>query len=57
MTRPRVGEFEVANGDRADPKSLSTQLPALSAGQYLVRWSTMTRDGHKVMGEYRFKVK
>ena len=43
--------------DKADAKTVSTQLPVLRAGQYLVRWSTMTRDSHKVKGEYRFKVK
>ncbi|WP_426175299.1 copper homeostasis periplasmic binding protein CopC [Massilia sp. TWR1-2-2] len=43
--------------DKADIKTMSAQLPALRAGQYLVRWSTMSRDGHKVKGEYRFNVK
>ena len=43
--------------DKADGKTVSTQLPVLRAGQYLVRWSTMTRDSHKVKGEFRFKVK
>ena len=43
--------------DKADSKTVSAQLPVLRAGQYLVRWSTMTRDSHKVKGEYRFKVK
>ena len=43
--------------DKSDPPSMPTQLPMLKSGQYLVRWSTMTRDGHKAKGEYRFKVK
>ncbi|MFC0132966.1 copper resistance protein CopC [Massilia eurypsychrophila] len=43
--------------DKADAKTVSAQLPVLRAGQYLVRWSTMTRDSHKVKGEYRFNVK
>lgn len=43
--------------DKADGKTVSAQLPVLGSGQYLVRWSTMTRDSHKVRGEYRFKVK
>ena len=43
--------------DKKDSKSMSAQLPMLKAGQYLVRWSTMTHDGHKAKGEYRFKVK
>ncbi len=43
--------------DKADARTVSAQLPVLGAGQYLVRWSTMTRDSHKVKGEYRFTVK
>lgn len=43
--------------DKVDAKTMSAPLPELRAGQYLVRWTTMTRDGHKVKGEYRFKVK
>ncbi len=43
--------------EKADAKTVSAQLPVLRAGEYLVRWSTMTRDSHKVKGEYRFKVK
>ena len=43
--------------DQANAKILSTQLPVLRTGQYLVRWSTMSRDGHKVKGEYRFSVR
>lgn len=42
---------------KADAKTMSAQLPVLGAGQYQVRWTIMTRDGHKVKGEYRFKVK
>ncbi len=43
--------------DSADTRVVSVQLPVLGAGAYLVRWSTMTRDSHKVKGEYRFKVR
>lgn len=43
--------------DKADTRTLSVKLPVLGAGQYLVRWSTMSRDSHKMKGEYRFKVK
>ncbi|WP_426212104.1 copper resistance CopC family protein [Massilia sp. TWP1-3-3] len=43
--------------DKNDAKSMSAQLPLLKSGPYLVRWSTMTHDGHKAKGEYRFKVK
>lgn len=43
--------------DKTDPKKMSAQLPVLRSGQYIVRWSAMTHDGHKVKGDYRFKVK
>jgi methionine-rich copper-binding protein CopC len=43
--------------DKADPKAMVATLPALPAGPYRVLWSTMTRDGHKVKGEYSFTVK
>jgi methionine-rich copper-binding protein CopC len=43
--------------DKSNAKTVSAQLPVLGAGQYLVRWSTMSRDSHKVKGEYRFIVK
>jgi methionine-rich copper-binding protein CopC len=43
--------------DQADPKAMVATLPALPAGPYRVLWSTMTRDGHKVKGEYSFTVK
>jgi methionine-rich copper-binding protein CopC len=43
--------------DKADPKAMVATVPALPAGPYRVLWSTMTRDGHKVKGEYSFTVK
>lgn len=43
--------------DSKDAKVMLAQVPALPKGQYLVRWSTMTHDGHKAKGEYHFKVK
>jgi methionine-rich copper-binding protein CopC len=45
-----------AQVDKADPKVLAVPLPALAPGQYKVQWSTVTRDGHKVRGEFDFKV-
>lgn len=42
--------------DKDNPKALVAAMPALAAGQYKVRWSTVTRDGHKVKGEYSFTV-
>jgi len=43
--------------DGANPKVLVATLPALRPGAYRVQWSTVTRDGHKVKGEYAFRVK
>ena len=43
--------------DKDNPKLLVAEMPALPAGAYRVQWSTMTRDGHKVKGEYAFHVK
>lgn len=37
--------------------SMSADVPAIKAGEYHVKWSTMTRDGHKVKGGYKFSVK
>jgi methionine-rich copper-binding protein CopC len=43
--------------DKSDPKVMFTAVPALKPGQYSVRWSTMTHDGHKAKGQFSFKVK
>lgn len=43
--------------DKSDPKVMFAPVPALQPGQYSVRWSTMTRDGHKAKGQLSFKVK
>jgi methionine-rich copper-binding protein CopC len=43
--------------DKADPKVMFTTLPLLQSGQYRVRWTTMTHDGHKTKGEIAFRVK
>ena len=43
--------------DQANPKALLATMPPLAAGVYRVLWSTVTRDGHKVKGEYSFSVK
>jgi methionine-rich copper-binding protein CopC len=43
--------------DKANPKAMIATLPPLPAGAYRVQWTTMTRDGHKVKGEFGFKVK
>jgi methionine-rich copper-binding protein CopC len=41
----------------AHPNTLVATIPALHAGAYRVQWSTVTRDGHKVKGEFGFRVK
>jgi methionine-rich copper-binding protein CopC len=43
--------------DGADPKALVGALPPLHAGAWRVQWSTVTRDGHKVKGEFGFRIK
>lgn len=43
--------------DKSDPRVMFTAVPALKPGQYSVRWSTMTHDGHKTKGQFSFKVK
>lgn len=43
--------------DKADPKVMFAAVPALKPGQYEVRWSAMTHDGHKVKGHYAFSVR
>jgi methionine-rich copper-binding protein CopC len=43
--------------DKNEPKALIATLPPVPAGAYRVVWSTVTRDGHKVKGEYAFSVK
>jgi methionine-rich copper-binding protein CopC len=43
--------------DAADPKTLVSTLPALHAGAWRVQWTAVTRDGHKVKGEFGFRVR
>ena len=43
--------------DKANMKIMHATLPTLPAGAYSVRWSTMTRDGHKTKGTFTFTVK
>lgn len=45
-----------AQVDKADTRVLAVPLPALAPGQYQVQWSAVTRDGHKVRGEFGFRV-
>lgn len=59
LTGPQNSEIPVTATavDKADPTVMTAPLPALSAGEYHIQWSTMTHDGHKVKGEVTFKVK
>lgn len=43
--------------DPANAKALVATTPGLRSGSYRVQWSTVTRDGHKVKGEFSFQVK
>ena len=43
--------------DKADSKAMLATVPVLKAGQYHVKWSTLTHDGHKTKGEFDFTVK
>lgn len=43
--------------DKGDPKTMFTAVPALAPGQYSVRWTAMTHDGHKVKGQFSFRIK
>jgi len=43
--------------DNANSKVLVAAVPALHAGAWRVQWTTVTRDGHKVKGEFGFRVK
>ena len=51
----------VDKGDsRVDPRDstlLEVSVPPLPAGQYLVIWSVVARDGHHTQGQYTFTVK
>lgn len=42
---------------KEDPKAMVATMPSLASGAYRVQWTTVTRDGHKVKGEFPFQVK
>ncbi len=52
-----VVEAAKVAADPADAKALIATTPGLHAGAYRVQWTTVTRDGHKVKGEFSFRVK
>lgn len=43
--------------DPRDPKVMFAAVPAVPAGQYSVRWSAMSHDGHKAKGRFSFRVR
>ncbi|HEU4852903.1 MAG TPA: copper resistance CopC family protein [Telluria sp.] len=43
--------------DKSNPKTIVASLPPLKSGPYRVQWTALTRDGHKVKGEFAFQVK
>jgi methionine-rich copper-binding protein CopC len=43
--------------DGAKPKVMSVAVPALPPGRYQVVWTAMTRDGHKVKGQFAFRIR
>jgi methionine-rich copper-binding protein CopC len=55
--KPLPVKLAKAAVDKSDPKVMFTAVPALKPGQYAVRWTAMTHDGHKVKGQFTFKVK
>ena len=42
--------------DPTDPRALVATTPGLHAGVWRVQWTTVARDGHKVKGEFSFRV-
>ncbi|HEX9171150.1 MAG TPA: copper homeostasis periplasmic binding protein CopC [Telluria sp.] len=43
--------------DKSNPKVMIATLSPVGAGSYRVQWSALTRDGHKVKGEFPFRVR
>lgn len=43
--------------DQADPRTVVVSMPPMPAGACHVHWAIVTRDGHKVKGEYAFTIK
>lgn len=64
---PDFSTIEVTNaeGERVDSgsttagsnrRTIETTLGELVPGEYLVNWSVIARDGHRIRGDYRFTV-
>lgn len=52
----RVDATKIA-AEPANPRILVATIPALHAGAYRVQWTVVTRDGHKIRGDFGFRVK
>lgn len=46
-----------AEVDATTHKTMRVALPALPAGEYLVKWVAVADDGHRTQGSYTFTVK
>lgn len=59
LTGPSNQEIPVTavTVDKADPATMTAQMPQLATGEYHIRWTAMTHDGHKTRGEVAFTVK
>lgn len=57
LTDAKDAEVALPKTEVGQDNSMSSAVPPLQPGLYHVKWSTMTRDGHKVKGEYQFTVK
>ncbi|MRV73509.1 copper homeostasis periplasmic binding protein CopC [Duganella sp. FT92W] len=46
-----------AKPDSANPAVMHVEVPALTAGDYSVKWAVAGHDGHRRTGEFKFTVK
>ncbi|SDJ96909.1 copper resistance CopC family protein [Microbulbifer yueqingensis] len=57
LAEAKRGKVKLAFMPGAVPeKNISLQLPALETGEYTVSWVAMGGDGHKMSGDFSFKV-
>ncbi|HVN87977.1 MAG TPA: copper resistance CopC family protein [Candidatus Binatia bacterium] len=43
--------------DARDHTHLSVEVPPLPAGEYVVEWRVLSRDGHSAPGRFRFRIR
>lgn len=53
----KIVEAAKVDLDKSDPRVMIATVPVLGSGRYRVQWTALTRDGHKVKGEFPFQVK